>query len=325
MTVKFERRMSLREWEPQRSRRAPAAGFTLVELLIAASVAAIAMVVTLVGYLAVLKSGYHSEKMMVGVAQLRYANDTIAQAVRSSPRSPTVDSTGLRLIIAPDDLGYASIKDITWIDQPNGVKGSKSNQRVLKIADGAPAAATESPFLNASRPAAALSASDVSTYFKTSSAASDIDLDDLFQSGDSITIPATAYGAAVTRTINNISSNSGTKTMTLTANLGVEVPNGTRIMSSGGRRVQFEVTAAGMLRYYPDNRDLTKFRVIATDIDPSPLTDPTNPSSAVTVPFAVSQRSVTVNLQKLPRGSTAGRTVQGVQTIVFARSDPTIQ
>jgi hypothetical protein len=84
----------------------------------------------------------------------------------------------------------------------------------------------------------------------------------------------------------------------------------------------FSVESNGDLRYYPDSTETTRFSIIARDIDSAPLTVPSNTASARTVPFAISGRYLTLNLQQVPRGTSAGRTVQGVQTTVFTRTDP---
>jgi hypothetical protein len=237
---------------------------------------------------------------------------------------PTVQAGGLQLMIPPKDLAYVVVLETTWIDTLHNIKGSKSNQRMLHLSNAIPATGISSVFASTARPAGALSTSDVSTYFKSAASLPTANLTDIFSVGDTLTIPATAYGAKTTGVINSISNNSGNKTLTLTTNLGVDVPNGTKIAASSGRRILFSVETNGDLRYYADSRDLTKFAVLAHDIDPAPLSVPADASSARTVPFSINGRYVTLNLQKLPRGSTVGRTLHGVQTTVFDRSDPLI-
>jgi hypothetical protein len=275
-------------------------------------------------YLAAVKRAVHAQNALTGIQELRYASDLISQVARSSPQPPAVQASGLQLVLAPKDLGYATVLDVTWIDVLHNVKGSRSNQRLLKISNVTPAAVAFSVFDSSARPAGALTAGDVATYFTDSATLPATDLNDLFAPGDTLTIPATPYGPSVTRVINAISNNPGNKALTLTADLGTDVPNGTRIPATAGRRILLSVEASGDLRYYPDRRDLTRFMVVARDIDPAPLTDPSNTSSARTVPFVVSGRFITLNLQKLPRGTIAGRTVQGVQTAVYTRTDPLI-
>lgn len=299
-------------------------GFTLLEILVATTIFGLAIGITLTAFVAALKQSKHAELAIEGAAELRHATDIISQAVRSAPQAPTVQSGGLELLVAPKDLGYATVLATTWIDMVNGVKGSKSNQRMLHVSNYAASAVSTSIFASAARPSGALTSSAVSTYFTDATDLPSIDLNEIFASGDTLTIPATSYGSLVTGVINNISNNSGNKTLTLTNNLGVDVPNGTRIAATSGRRHLFSVQGNGDLRYYPDHRDLTVFTILAQDIDPSPLTDPADPDSDVTVPFKVEERFVTLNLQQLPRGSIAGRTVQGATTTVYARTDPVI-
>ncbi len=300
------------------------AGFTLIEVMVAMTILVLAMAVTMSAYLAALKRALHSQEALRGTQELRYASDLISEAVRSAPQPPTVQSSGVQLVVAPKDLGYATVLETTWIDTLHNVKGSKSNQRMLHMTNVTPAAVTISVFQSGARPTSALTSADIATYFTDSSSLPSTDLNDLFASGDTITIPATAYGPQTTGVINNISNNSGNKTLTLTASLGVDVPNATRIAATAGRRMLFSVESTGELRYYPDRRDMTKYTVLARDVDPSPLTNPADTTSAITTPFVIAGRYVTLNLQKLPRGSLAGRTVQGVRTNVYTRTDPLI-
>lgn len=306
-------------------RSARRAGFTLLEVIVAMSIFLLGMTLALSAYLAALKQAVHAQNVLQGTQELRHANDMVSEAVRSAPLPPVVQSSGLQLVVAPKDLGYATVLETTWIDTLHNVKGSKSNQKMLKLSNVSPALAVYSVFAGSGRPSSTLGASDIATYFNDSSSLPTIDLNDIFASGDTITIPATAYGPQTTGVINNISNNAGNKTVTLVSNLGVDVPNGTRIAATAGRRLLFSVESSGELRYYPDRRVMTKYIVIARDISSSPLSDPSNNASAVTTPFSVSGRYLTINLQKLPRGTTAGRTVQGVQTNIYTRTDPLIQ
>jgi hypothetical protein len=223
------------------------------------------------------------------------------------------------------------VLETTWIDMVNGVKGSKSNQKMLHVSNVTLPAVVASLWASTARPAGAITNGQVATYFVDGSNLPTTDLNDLFSVGDTITIPGTAYGPKTTGVINSISNNAGNKTLTLVSALGVDVPNGTKIAATSGRRVMFEVvssgTSAGELRYYPDSTNLTKFTVLAHDISPTPLTDPANAASVATVPFTISNTAanyVIINLQKLPKGTTVGRTIQGVQTTAYTRTDSTL-
>lgn len=288
----------------------------------AISILVIAMAITMGAFLSILKRTLHSERLLRGATEMRYSTDLISQAVRSAPLIPLIQTSGRQLLVAPKDLGYAMVLETTWIDILRNVKGSKGNQRMLHVSDVTPAAVVTSVFSSTSRPSGVLSAAGVATYFKSVSALPTVDLTDVFAAGDSITIPATSYGSPTVCVINNISNSPGSKTLTLTAAIGVDVPNGTAIMASGGRRILFSVEVNGDVRYYPDNRDMTRFSVIAREVDPAPLTTPSDTASARTVPFAITGRYLTFNFQKIPRGTMAGRTVQGVQTTVLTRTDP---
>lgn len=298
------------------------AAFTLLEVMVALTIMAIALTVTTGAYLAALKRGLHAERALRGAAELRYATQVISEAVRSTPLALTVQNNGRQLIVAPKTLGFAIVQETTWIDTLHNVKGSKSNQRMLKVADMVPSVVTVSVFASTARPAGAVSTGEVATYFVDAGDLPSLDLNDLFATGDTITIPATAYGPATTGVIKSISNNSGTKTLTLTAALGVDVPNGTRLLAAGGPRAMFSVENNGDLRYYPDRRNTARFTVLAHDIDAAPLSNPADSTSARTTPFAIAGRYLTLNLQQIPRGGAAGRTLQGVQTTVLVRSDP---
>lgn len=288
----------------------------------AISILVIATAIAMGAFFSILKRTLHSERLLKGTTELRYTTDLISQAVRSAPLIPIVQSSGRQLLVAPKDLGYATVFEATWIDHLRNVKGSKSNQRVLHVSDVTPAAVVTSVFKSDARPSGVIGASSVATYFKGAGSLPTVDLADVFTAGDSITIPATLYGSQTICVINNIGNSSGDKTVTLTAALGVDVPNGTAIMASAGRRILFSVEVNGDVRYYPDNRDMARFSVIARDVDPAPLTTPSDTTSARTVPFAITGRYLTFNFQKIPRGTMAGRTVQGVQTAVLTRTDP---
>lgn len=302
-------------------------GFTILELLVATGVFGLVMGITLVAYVGVMKKAFHAEALLEGAQQLRYASDLISQTVRSAPLRPVVSANGLQLTVAPEDLGIVVVRDGTWIDEPNNVRGWKSNQRTLKFSNYTAAAVTTPIFKpTAARPTGALSAADVETYFKVEDDLPEVDLNEIFSVGDTVKVPATAYGAEFERVINSISQNGGQKTVTFTQDLGCDVPQGTRVLATSGRRVRFEVMASGDLRYYRDTRDLTKFVILARDVDPAPLSNPADLTSTRTTPFVLTEgRYVTINFEKLPRGTIAGRTVQGVRTTVFARTDPSVQ
>ena len=325
--------MNPRRFAATGSRCSPSrAGFTLTEVLIAVTILGMAMSLAMVVWIAALKRADHTEKGLKGTAELRYACDVISQAVRSASELPTVGNmtvgnvtyNGVQLIVPPKDLGYALVLDTTWIDGAQTTKGSKSSQKVLKVSNYTLPAVVNSAWASSSRPSGAIT--DIGSYFVTAANLQSTDLNNIFSVGDTITIPATAFGPATSGVINSISNNAGNKTLTLVNNLGVDVPNGTKIAATSGRRIMFEVETNGDLRYYPDKRDLTKYTVLAHDIDPTPLSDPANSSSTTTVPFAISSTAtdyVTVNLQKIPAGSIAGRTLQGVRTTAYTRTDPT--
>ncbi len=299
-------------------------GFTLLEVLIATTILGMAVSMTFVVYLAAIKRARHTEDALKGTAELRHATDVISQAVRSASQAPTVAGGGTQLLVPPKDLGYAIVNETTWLDAAHTVKGSKSNQRMLKVSNFTLPAVVNSAWLDADRPAGALGSGQVASYFVGTANLETADLRDIFSVGDTLTIPATAFGPQVTGVINSISNNPGAKTITLTSNLGVDVPDGTKLAATSGRRLLFEVTSDGILRYYPDHRDRTRFSILARDITRTPRATPTG--AATTVPFEIPATStdfVIVNLQKIPAGTRLGRTLQGVSTNVYTRTDPT--
>jgi len=297
-------------------------GFTLAEVLMALAILGVVMSITMPAVIEVQKRSQHAEAAMQGAEELRYVTALISQVVRSAPQTPEVRAGGLELLIAPKDLAYATVGDTTLIDLLRGVKGSRSDQRVLIFANIAGSAAVYPVFASDARPAGEVTASDYSTYFVDGSSLPIIDLDELFTVGDTITIPATPYGGARSSQIATIGNAAGNKTITLEDDLGVNVPNDTRIAATSGRRLLFSVQSNGELRYFADHRDLSSYTVIARDIDPSPLVDPADSASGETVPFTLSDRNVMLNLQKLPAGTLAGRTVQGAITTIYVRTNP---
>lgn len=295
--------------------------FTLTEVLISTTVLGLAMGITMPVFIAAMRRAQHTEDGLKGTAQLRYAADMIAQSVRSASQDLTVAGNGTQLIVAPADLGYAVVQDTTWVDAAHTVKGSKSNQRMLHVADATVTCVASSAWKTTTRPSGAIATSDVSTYFIDTSGLPTSNLANLFHVGDTITIPATAYGAQTTGVINSVSNNSGTKTITLSANLGVDVPNGTTLLATSGARAMFEVQSSGDLRYYPDNTDLTKYSVLAQSILVNPLSNPAVRTSATTKPFVkLSAGYVQINLQQIPKGTDAGRTMQTAQTTAYTRT-----
>jgi prepilin-type N-terminal cleavage/methylation domain-containing protein len=305
--------------------------FTLVEVLVATTILGMAAGMTMVVFIASLKRAQHTELMLKGTAELRYAADFVSQAVRSSAQLPTIAASGLQLIVPPKDLGVLVVENGDWIDQPHGVKGFKSNQRLLKVKAQIPAV-VNSVFASTTRPPGVLSATDVGTYFVDATKIQALQVDSLVQAGDLLDIPATAYGPAINDwVVNSVSHNAGIATITFTNALMVDVPDETKINASSGRRAMFEVIATGKftgdLRYYPSKDNTSNFVVLAHDIDPTPLSDPSIATSTATVPFVIPSTSadyVIINLQKVPKGTMVGRTLQGVQTTAFTRSDPTI-
>jgi len=297
-------------------------GFTLAEVLMALAIFGVVMSLTMPAVIEVLKRSRHAESAMKGAEELRYVTALISQVVRSAPQSPEVQAGGLELLIAPKDLGYVTVGDTTLIDSLRGVKGSKFDQRILKLSNIAGSAVISPVFASDARPAGQVTAGSYGTYFIDGSSLPSIDLDEMFTVGDTIKIPATPYGGAISSQIASISSGAGDKTITLEDDLGVNVPNGTRIATTSSRRLLFSVQSNGELRYYVDHRDLSSYTVIARDIDASPLTDPADSASVETVPFTLSGRNVLVNVQKLPAGTMVGRTVQGAITTIYARTNP---
>jgi prepilin-type N-terminal cleavage/methylation domain-containing protein len=309
---------------------APTRGFTLTEILIATTILGAAVGMTMVVFIASLKRAQHTELMLKGTAEIRYAADVISQAVRSAPQLPTTANGGLQLLVPPKTLPILTVQDGTWIDAAHTTKGFKSNQQLMHVTADLPAVVS-TVFPTTARPAGSIATTDVATYFITSAAASQ-KVNTVVKVGDTLTVPATAFGPQTDVVLDSISSNAGQATITFTNSLNIDVPQFTKLMVASGHRSMFEVVATGQfigdLRYYPSSEDLTKFTVLAHNIASAPLTNPANAASSATVPFVISSTStdyVIINLQKLPKGTVVGRTVQGVQTTVFTRNDPAQQ
>lgn len=320
---------AVRRTRPERQR-----GFSLLEVLVATSILGMAVAMTMVVYVAALKRAQHTQLALKGVEELRYASDFISQAVRSASQLPVVTSGGLRLLVPPKDQAYLIVEDTTWLDASHTVQGSKANMKMIHARAYAPAV-TASKFSSTARPAGAITAGEVATYFvdgNTTASRLAKKVRDVVDTGDTVRIPATSFGAEVESiVVNNVSNNTGEATVTFDVKLNVDVPKGTKLTVTSGRRMLFEVvgngTSQGDLRYYPDSEDLTKFTVLARDIAVAPLTNPANASSAATVPFAIPTSAtnyVALNLQKVPKGTLVGRTLQGIRTNAYTRTDPSL-
>ncbi|HVU34331.1 MAG TPA: prepilin-type N-terminal cleavage/methylation domain-containing protein [Opitutaceae bacterium] len=311
------------------------AGFTLLEVMIATTILAMATGMTIVVYVAAMKRAQHTENMLKGTSELRYTADMISQAIRSAPSLPTVSSDGLTLYVTPKDEGvYFVVQNGTWIDSGHTTQGWKSNQKTVQV-DAVLSSVADNVFSGTNRPTGALSSGQVGTYFVTSSTGSTPKVSDLIQANDTLSIPETAFGSAVSSiTINSVSNNAGTATVTFTTNLGVDVPDGTELSIASGRQYMFKVlktagtnTKVGDLLYYPDSRNTAQYTILAHDIDWQPLSDPSNSTSARSTPFSIASTAtdyVTLNLQKVPQGTAAGRTLQGVITAAYTRTSPTL-
>lgn len=306
-------------------------GFTLTEILVATTILGMAVSMTMVVYLAALRRAKHSEDALKGTAELRYATDMISQAVRSSPLLPEVDKSGLRLLVSPKDQPLLVVTDGTWIDAAHTTKGFKASQQNMHVALQVPVS-VRSVFKATDRPTGSVSGAQVGTYFTGAVDTSTWKVSDYLEKGDSVRIPATAFAPEVkSKIVDSISKNAGEATITYTQKLTVDVPQGTVLTVTSGRRQAFEVVGVTVngkptanLVFYPDADDLTKFTILARDIATKPLADPADTTGTTSVPFvipATSPNYVVLNLQKLPRGGSAGRTLQGIRTTVFTRND----
>ncbi len=309
------------------------AAYTLVEVMVATTILAIAISLTMVVFTAALKRATHTQDLLQGTQELRYASDVISQAVRSAYRAPTTANSGRQLFVPAKDIGYFTVVDGTWIDAAKTVQGWKSNMQTIR------ATVTVSPavynaFRSTARPPGAVtSASDVSAYFVDSSVVPKVS--DVLQKLDILSIPATAFGTAVPAiVVDTVAKDAGSAQISFTTKLGVDVPNGTILSLVKGRTALFEVNIAETnpdgtpkrteLRYYRDyTHSPGQYTVLARDISATPLNDPTNSTSGTTVPFTIATSAtnyVVMNLQKIPKGTLAGRTLQGLQTTAFTRN-----
>ncbi len=303
-------------------RRPRRAAFTLVEIMVAMTILGLGMTITMVVFLAAVKRANHTETMLKGTSELRYAADMISQTVRSASEPPTT-TDGTDLYVAPGSQGYLLVDEITFIDSAKTTKGTKAGMKVMQV-DPYRSAATYSQFSGSSRPSGALAAGDVGTYFIASGNAPAPTVSSLVSVNDTLSVPQTSYGPAQTLTVNSVSKNSGTSTITCSTALAYSVPQGTKISIISGHRPEFAVIN-GQLRYFPDSSVQATYAVLAYDISSTPLSDPANAAGAITKPFVISGTNpsfVTINLQMIPKGTTAGRTLQGVETTAYARTNP---
>lgn len=305
-------------------------GFTLTEVLIAASLMTVVVGITLVAFVALLKRNLHTDQIARGGNEIRYSFDFLTKSVRASPIAPIITNSGCTMEVAPNEFYYATVAGTTNIDPLRGIQGAAAAQKTIVFSDKCRQPAAKS-ILTGACPSSSVS-SPGSTFLSVSDFPS-LDVADFFQVGDVVTIPATIYGGAQVRTIQSITNTSSTKSITFTTNLTDRVPNGTQIAATALRRMKFEVTSGGQLRYYRDSTG-TNYRIIAENITQTPRVDAYDTSSPLTQPFTyyanatlvsgvtVPARTLRVNLQRLPVGSTAGRTELGLVTSILLRTDP---
>lgn len=301
-------------------------GFTLAEILIATTIFTLVAAIAMVAMVAIIKRNDHTYNLTVGTSELRIASDFITQAVRTSPIAPIISNSGKTLDVAPPVVYYATVADTAVVDalkNPN-ILGVLPTQDTIQFSVRARQPATKW-ILTGTCPSASISSTG--STFLTLTDHPIIDLDDMFDVGATISVPATRYGSAKTLVIQTITNTSSSKILKFTTPVGIMIPNGTQIAATSARRVRFEITSTGDLRNYPDSRNLTVFTVLATNVSDNPRVDASDSASANQAPFtlgstAPTARNVTINLQRLPKGTITGRSENGIRSTIYSRTDP---
>ncbi len=303
-------------------------GFSLSEVMIAMSVFTVVAAIAMLALVALVKRNDHTFNTTAGVAELRTATDLITQAVRSSPTLPIVEDGGRTLIVAPPIVYYATVQGTDVVDNlrtPNilGIAGGRDTI-TFPVRSRQPATTW---IMADACPSSAISA--LGSTFIGSANHPELDLDDMFSVGDSVSIPGTRYGVPITLVVRSITNTASVKSLRFTTALPtspseLKIPNGTQIAASSGRRLKFSVQTNGELRYWRDDRVAASYTVIATNLTTQPRANPESSSSAVEPCFNFIQadRTVQMNLQRLPAGRLSGRTEIGIRTWIHARTRP---
>ncbi len=320
-----------------------AAGFSLSELMVATSVFSICALISMGVLVATFRSTDHAEHVTESNEQLRFLTDLISDRVRSSPTLPLVQEDGRELqvnlpVTAISNKGPRIVGGNMSYSPPGGPQGWRPNQRTLQISPDIPSDEVEGPGVTESiftgsenLPSGQIQSASSGNLRTLPNGQTAFNLDDILIEGMTFTIAADPpyTPQAISVILRNVSNNpGGFKTIIIDGpgdqnNLGSWVMNGNHlILPTISHEVRFRVELNGDLRYYHNPHNANDFRVIARDINPTPLDADGNP----TRPFVAgaNNREIRFTFEHLPQGRYSGRTVQTVRTRAYARTDPSL-
>jgi prepilin-type N-terminal cleavage/methylation domain-containing protein len=337
-------------------------GFTLAEVIITMFVLSFVLAATMTAFVTLLKQHKVIESTNTASFQLQMATSQIFRMIQSSPAAPIIlnnsgtavtaaaDGTfsGTSVRLAPAMNYYAMVAfGPDTIDAPSGTKGYAKTQNYINFALKVPQASTQWVYTAGSTCPSTNITNISGQGFLTTGDLPNLDVSKLFNVGDKVTLPQTGYGDTIEMTILSIDSTPGsTQKITFTGAFSTalasgtawNLPEGTLIGNTAGARNRLTIvtTAAGSLKkgdlvYYPDDSDLTVYKILARDVDGQPRTNPTNPAVVTTeAPFIYnpdpSKNDLCVNFQILPVGNpVAGRATTGSRMRIKIRTaaDPT--
>ncbi len=345
-------------------------GFTLTEVVIASSIMLLVVGIAWSVFLVVTKQQHLVESTNEIALPLQRAVRVVRDSVASAPTAPTVyrddalptrapstvvNPTGTNPVVAGRTIrlplaanyyvsvtgGTASVDTTasTW------VLGYANTARSIIVSRNSPQAASR-PLLRsgATCPSASITTLDLTLF---SLQPIRIEPTQLFSVGDTVVLPQTVYGAARALEVESVSNiDAETSRLSFTTQLAPAsawtLPNDVLVTTTSGGGVLFSViqTDAGDLRrgdlvYYPDENDLTRYRILARSIVPETTSDrsiairidPSQESTAGNVdafPFVynTASREMVVNFQCLPSGNpVAGGATTGARARIFLRTN----
>jgi len=352
-------------------------GFTLVEIVISSTILLVVVGATMSTFLGITKQYTLLATASDISLDIQSASRRVFEAVQASPSAPTIlnasggagvttvivagpptisVTSGVSIRLSPATLHYVMVVGNTVpagsplppapplpntgpdiLDAATNTTGYVNTRSTINLHTVSPQATTRRLLIDgAACPSGEISTLD-NTVFASNSVGYPSGPGNLFEDGDVVTIPVTAFGGAVQLTVRSHTATSLTFTTSLNPALSNwTLPNGTLIENTAGPRTLLTVMSAnsgsfqrGDLVLFPDDRDLTRFTLLARNIDPNPRVEPTNPASATESPFNFNNdpdiRELTVNLQCLPAGNrVAGRATAGIRTKIRVRT-PTDQ
>jgi type II secretory pathway pseudopilin PulG len=314
----------------KRSRRATRRAFTLVEMLLAAFIATITVGIAMSAFITLLKQNRQAEQTELVNQQMRRCLNHIVGFIQSSPAAPVImDSSGCSIRLAPPDKFYAMVSGTTEIDPITHTSGIDKTNDTITFQSKSP---QRTPYwILAGGPCPSAAISSVGSTFTDASTLPDIDVSQLFNVGDTVSVPQTGFDDATTLTVRSTDPTTTPQSVRFTTPVGKNIPNGTMIANSAGLRIRFVVVATpsgslsrGDFIMYPNDQDLTKYIVIGTNIDPAPRINPADDTITET-PFSYdpASRQFVINFQYLPAGNPiAGRITAGTRSFVKVRTNP---